>query len=151
MGGLLEIKDRAISPSQVAFNINRKIKNALFAQADSDINSSLLAGEDISANSLVYIDSSGLIKTANYASFATIGIVTQELLEDDPATIIFEGKVTMPAHGFTIGESLFLTTGTPNFSNTLPILTSGDLIQRVGYAMDADTIYLNIEEAVKLE
>lgn len=144
------IETRKISRSKLTFEFDNIQKSNVF---NGLIETSTLpvAGEDIAENSLVYLDSDGLIKKANYASFSAIGMVSEDLLEDDPVTIIFEGKVTITDHGFAIGEPLFLTTGSPNYSNTLPTLTSGDLIQRIGYAMDADTIYLNIEEEITME
>jgi len=146
------LETRQIPRSKLSFeiNINSKI-NGLNSLADSTIASTLIAGEDIPALSLVYLDSAGLVKIANYSSFAAIGIVTQDLLEDDPVTLFFEGKLSSTAHGNAIGEKLFLTTGSPNYSDTLPSLTAGDLIQEVGYVIDSDTIYLDLSGPLRLE
>lgn len=144
------IDSRQISRSKLTFEIDNKPK---IKELNSSIGSSneLLAGENISANSLVYIDSAGLIKLANHNSFAAVGFVSEDVLEDGPVNLIFQGIVSMPAHGFSIGSNLFLANGTPNIDNMLPLLSSGDILQQVGYVISADNIKLEIEQPITME
>ena len=44
------------------------------------------------------------------------------------------------AHGFTVGEPIFLSTTAGTLTTTAPT-TSGDLVRVVGYAIDTDEIY----------
>lgn len=144
------IETRQISRSKLTFEIDKNSTTSDLTGIPDTSNESL-AGEDITAYSLVYLDSAGLIRKADYTTNEAVALVIQDLLENDPVSLISEGNVSMPSHGFSIGERLFLSSGTPNFSTTVPTLTSGNILQNIGYVKNADTIYLDIDIPITFE
>jgi len=74
--------------------------------------------------------------------FPSAGLCVQAAAGGSGTTVLIQGTVRMNAHGFTIGAPLYLS-GTPGDLTNTPPVASGDCVQKVGYALTADVLFLN--------
>jgi hypothetical protein len=105
----------------------------------------LNAGATIAKWEAVYLGASSkwLLADANGAStYPARGLATDDYVDTDPAKILREGTVRNDAWNWTIGADIYLS-ATPGGITQTPPATSGDHVQKVGWALTADIAYFN--------
>lgn len=107
----------------------------------------VVLGEDVNANDLVQVYNDGGTLKARKATAASTprracGRSTESgTTGETKRVIIGDHDFTSAAHGFTLGDDspIFLSTTAGGMTHTVPS-TGGQLIQCVGFAIDANTI-----------
>jgi hypothetical protein len=77
------------------------------------------------------------------------GLAVAAGVDNSPLTVITEGTVRNDAWSWVPGGSLYL--GETGALTQLAPSTAGDILQKVGFAISADVIYLNVGDATLIE
>lgn len=104
------------------------------------------AGATIAQWEAVYLGSGGtwLLADANGSgTYPCRGLATAAYVDTNAAVVIDNGTVRNDAWNWTIGGDIYLSATAGGLTQTAPS-TSGDKIQKIGYALSADTIRINI-------
>lgn len=113
---------------------------------EGEVVGGLLAGATIAQWEAVYLGASStwLLADANGSgTFPCRGLAVAAYVSTNPALIIDKGVVRNDAWAWTPGGDVYLSTTAGGLTQTAPS-TSGDKVQKIGYALDADSIYVNI-------
>ena len=113
------------------------------------------AGMNLTAGWLVAIKDNLAYKATNYNldNLQPIGIVKSTVLDGAIATIILTGIINTSLTLTTYPDSpIYIRSGNPNYSQTLLTSASGteDLIQKIGYAITANSFLLKIENYTQI-
>lgn len=103
------------------------------------------AGGTIAQWDAVYLDGSSTWQKADANGSGTYparGLAVAGYSSTDPAIILTNGIARNDSWSWTVGGTLYLSTTAGGLTQTAPS-TSGDKIQQVGFALDADRAYLN--------
>lgn len=106
----------------------------------------LLAGATIAQWEAVYLGGSStwLLADANGSStYPCRGLAVAAYSSTNPALVIDKGVVRNDAWAWTPGGDVYLSTTAGGLTQTAPS-TSGDKIQKIGYALTADILCVNI-------
>ena len=109
------------------------------------ISAVMQAGEAIEQYDLVYVHSDGKVKEADADAAGTmpvIGIAVNDIANDAEGDILLHGYVRVNSWNWTPGQLLYASTTTGGITATAPS-GSGDQVQVVAVAVNADTIYFN--------
>lgn len=124
----------------VALDAGGKIDSTMMPAGLGADSKTMTAGEAISAKDLVYINGSGaaMKADANAVAKRAIGFAQSAISNAATGTITFEGTIT-GLSGLTPGADYFLSNTTTGAIALYSSLTygSGDIIQRVGFALSA--------------
>ena len=92
-----------------------------------------------------FISNAGTVTLADASAEATASnmlvMATGTIAGGASGVFVYTGAITVPAHGYTLGSPLFLSETSGSISTTAPS-TVGSIVRTVGYAVDANTIYL---------
>ncbi len=103
------------------------------------------AGETIAQWNLVRVHSDGQWHLADAdaaGEFPATGIVSDGGDDEDPVNIVVMGTVRNDAWAWTVGGSIYLSDTAGGLTQTAPV-GSGDAVQRVGFALSADSAFFN--------
>jgi len=107
----------------------------------------------VSQYDAVYMHTNGKVLPADIGSLSearVIGIMTEAVAEDATGTMQMRGDISNPGWSFsTIGGDVFLS-GSGNISQTAPTYGSGDFLVKVGWALNATTLVINIGEPTQI-
>ena len=109
------------------------------------ISAYMQAGEAVEEYDLVYVHSDGKVKEADADAAGTmpvIGIAVNDIANEADGTILLHGYVRVNSWNWTPGQLLYASTTTGGITATAPS-GSGDQVQVVAVAVNADTIYFN--------
>lgn len=104
------------------------------------------AGATIAQWECVYMGSGGtwLLADANGSgTFPCRGLAVAAYVNTNPAVIVDDGVVRNDTWAWTVGGDIYLSATAGGLTQTAPA-TSGDKIQKIGYALTADSIRVNI-------
>lgn len=111
------------------------------------------AGATIAQWEAVYLDASTsewLLADANGSStYPCRGLAVAAGTDNNALTVIDDGVVRNDAWTWTVGADIYLS-GTPGGLTQTAPSTSGDKIQKIGYALSADTMRVNIGQGTYL-
>lgn len=113
------------------------------AYAQSDL-LSLEAGEDLIVGDPAYVSANKLYKADSTTNYKVVGIISVAALATFTATATISGKITLSG---LVANSPYFLTSPSGISVTPP--TSGYII-RLGLAISATTLIINIEEPILL-
>ena len=105
----------------------------------------LNAGATIAQWETVYLDGSSTWQLADANGSSTYparGLATAAYSNTNPATILMYGTVRNDAWAWTPGVTIYLS-GTPGGLTQTPPATSGDKVQKVGFALNADNAFFD--------
>jgi len=111
----------------------------------------MTANGAISARDFVYVEAAGTIAVADNGSVGTrsVGIVQAAILDAAAGDVYFEGIVS-GFTGLTPGANYYLGTGgTVVLAGGLPTAT-GEIVQKVGVALSATELSIEIGQAIVL-
>ena len=113
------------------------------------------AGMNLTAGWLVAVKDNLAYKATNYNldNLQPVGIVKSTVLDGAIATIILTGIINTSLTLTTYPDSpIYIRSGNPNYSQTLLTSASGteDLIQKIGYAITANSFLLKIENYTQI-
>ena len=119
--------------------------------SDGSMDTSRPAGEALTLGEVVALHTDGEWYAANAIVGANLqvpgfGIVDQDTAEDAYANVHTEGEFD-GFTGLTIGQEVWLAETDGTVTSTAPT-TSGDFVQRIGVAISATSIRLNVGTAV---
>ena len=104
------------------------------------------AGATIAQWEAVYLDSAGTWQLADAdgsGTFPCRGLAVAAYTNGNAATVIDNGVVRNDAWAWTVGGDIYLSTTAGGLTQTAPS-TSGNRVQKIGYALSADSIRINI-------
>lgn len=106
------------------------------------------AGEALVAGDFVYITGTGTVMKADATSIAKAarGYVLASVLNAAQATVYFD-ESNSALTSLTPGATYYLS-ATPGAITTTAPLTSGNIVQPVGFASSATNVHVNIKEPV---
>lgn len=112
---------------------------------------SVTAGEDLAAGDFVYIDASGTALKADASAIGkqARGYVNEGVVNGAQATIFFD-DTNSGLTGLTSGGTYYLSAATAGAVTTTAPIASGEIVQRIGFASNATTLRVDIEEPVLL-
>ena len=103
------------------------------------------AANTFAAGSVGFISSAGTVTLADASAEATASnmlvIATASISGGASGIFALSGLVTATSHGYTLGVPLFLSETAGALTTTAPTTTAA-IVRVVGYAVDANTIYL---------
>jgi len=110
------------------------------------------AGEAITEGEVVFLDSDGTYKLADCNAITTmyaVAVAIEDIGNGEDGSFMLEGFYTNSSWSLTVGsESPVFVSGTAGaITQTLPS-TSGDQVQRIGYAVSATTVYFDFDSTV---
>jgi hypothetical protein len=112
------------------------------------------AGATIAQWEAVYLGSGGewLLADANGSgTFPCRGLAAEAGTDNNPMSVVTEGVIRNDAWNWTtIGGAIYLSNTAGGLTQTPPS-ASGEIVQPVGFALSADSIYLNIGAATYIE
>lgn len=116
----------------------------------SDAGFTAIAATDIGGHRIVTLNSDGKVEHADQATTAhygkIVGISTGAASVGNTVTIRSSGKLTEPSWSWNPQNILFL--GADGVITATPPSTG--VLQSIGYAIDATTIFINITQSVEL-
>lgn len=104
------------------------------------------AGATIAQWEVVYLDSSGTWRLADANGTGTYparGLAIAAYVSTNAAKVLFNGVARNDAWNWTIGGDIYLS-GTPGAMTQTAPSTSGDKVQKLGYALSADSMMVCI-------
>lgn len=104
------------------------------------------AGATIAQWDAVYLDSSGTWQLADANGTNTYparGLAVAAYSATNAAEVIYDGVVRNDAWAWTIGGDIYLSTTAGGLTQTAPS-TAGDKVQKIGYALSADSMLVCI-------
>jgi hypothetical protein len=104
------------------------------------------AGATIAQWEAVYLDSSSTWQLADANGSSTYparGLATAAYSNTNPATILMYGTVRNDAWTWTPGGTIYLSGTAGGLTQTAPS-ASGDKVQQVGFALDADNAFFDM-------
>ncbi len=103
------------------------------------------AGETITQWELVRVHTDGQYHLADCdaaGEFPAVGIASNSAVDNGDINVIEYGVVRNDAWSWTVGGSIYLSATAGGLTQTAPS-TSGHAVQRVGFALSADSAYFN--------
>ena len=145
------INELQVSSNSVYTNIAENDTPTIIQNSEIEVE----AGMNLTAGWLVAIKDNLAYKATNYNSdnLQPIGIVKSTVLDGAIATIILTGIINTSLTLTTYPDSpIYIRAGNPNYSQTLLTTASGteDLIQKIGYAITANSFLLKIENYTQI-
>ena len=106
------------------------------------------AGEALTAGNMVYFSATGTVLKADSTAIAKAarGYVTASVANAAPATVFFDDSNT-GVTGLTPGVTYFLDTVSGGVTAT-PTVTTGQIVQQIGFATSATNLRVAIQEPV---
>lgn len=107
------------------------------------------AGATIAQWEAVYLGSGGtwLLADANVSgTFPCRGLAVAAYVNTNAAIVLDDGIARNDAWAWTVGADVYLSATAGGLTQTVPA-TSGDKVQKIGYALTADSIRINIGSA----
>lgn len=104
------------------------------------------AGATIAQWEAVYLDASGTWQLADANGTGTYpcrGLAVAAYVNTNPAEVIYNGVVRNDTWAWTVGGDIYLSTTAGALTQTAPS-ASGDKVQRIGWALTADSIIVTI-------
>jgi hypothetical protein len=105
----------------------------------------LLSGATLAQWEAVYLDGSSTWQKADANGVSTYparGLVVAAYASTDPAEVLLKGTVRNDAWNWTPGGDIYLSTTAGGLTQTAPA-SSGDKVQKVGFALTADVAFFN--------
>ena len=145
------INELQVSSNSVYTNIAENDTPTIIQNSEIEVE----AGMNLTAGWLVAVKDNLAYKATNYNSdnLQPIGIVKSTVLDGAIATIILTGIINTSLTLTTYPDSpIYIRAGNPNYSQTLLTTASGteDLIQKIGYAITANSFLLKIENYTQI-
>ena len=106
------------------------------------------AGESLGAGDFVYFSGTGSVLKADATAIAkqARGYVNSAVLNGGQATVFFDDTNTAKT-GLTAGATYYLDITSGGITTT-PTLTTGQIVQELGFATFATSLRVNIQEAI---
>ncbi|MBA7582185.1 hypothetical protein ES708_24105 [subsurface metagenome] len=102
-----------------------------------------VAGENIAQWEVVYLNADGTVYRSDASAAGTMpikGIAVAAVAAAASGVFLIEGFYRTDGHGFTVGEFLYASGAIGEITETAPAV-SGDQVQRVGLAVNANVIW----------
>lgn len=148
-----------IAEEQIPYYLRNKKKfgggrNGGGGGGDYNIDFDVRLGEDINAGYAISVQSDGLwykatITASNNKPASAILVENGTTGQIVKARTIKE--ISIIGVTFVVGKTVWLSSGTPNLTTTLPTMTSGNRKQRLGRAKTASVLMIEIETSVVIE
>lgn len=109
---------------------------------------SAVAGEALSAGNMVYFNATGQVLRADSTALgkAARGYVITAVANGSNATVFFDDTNT-GLTGLTPGSTYYLDTAAGGVTLT-PTITTGQIVQEIGFATSATSLRVNIQEPI---
>jgi hypothetical protein len=145
------INELQVSSNSVYTNIAENDTPTIIQNSEIEVE----AGMNLTAGWLVAIKDNLAYKATNFNSdnLQPVGVVKSTVLDGAIATIILTGIINTSLTLTTYPDSpIYIRSGNPNYSQTLLTTASGteDLIQKIGYAITANSFLLKIENYTQI-
>lgn len=145
------INELQVSSNSIYTNIAENDTPTIIQNSEIEVE----AGMNLTAGWLVAVKDNLAYKATNYNSdnLQPIGVVKSTVLDGAIATIILTGIINTSLTLTTYPDSpIYIRSGNPNYSQTLLTSASGteDLIQKIGYAITANSFLLKIENYTQI-
>jgi len=145
------INELQVSTNSVYTNIAENDTPTIIQNSEIEVE----AGMNLTAGWLVAIKDNLSYKATNFNSdnLQPIGVVKSTVLDGAIATVILSGIINTSLTLTTYPDSpIYIRSGNPNYSQTLLTSASGteDLIQKIGYAITANSFLLKIENYTQI-
>jgi hypothetical protein len=145
------INELQVSSNSVYTNIAENDTPTIIQNSEIEVE----AGMNLTAGWLVAIKDNLAYKATNFNSdnLQPIGVVKSTVLDGAIATIILSGIINTSLTLTTYPDTpIYIRSGSPNYSQTLLTTASGteDLIQKIGYAITANSFLLKIENYTQI-
>jgi hypothetical protein len=128
----------------------KTVKNTTIIETKIDTSQydTFTAGETISKGNAVHIAADGLAyKGDNAASRPAVGFAAFDAEQNATVYVQSSRKLTVATLILAVGATVFLSSGSTNISTSIPTPDTNRIIQRLGTAVAADTIKINVEES----
>ena len=145
------INELQVSSNSVYTNIAENDTPTIIQNSEIEVE----AGMNLTEGWLVAIKDNLAYKATNFNSdnLQPIGVVKSTVLDGAIATVILSGIINTSLTLTTYPDSpIYIRSGSPNYSQTLLTSASGteDLIQKIGYAITANSFLLKIENYTQI-
>lgn len=145
------INELQVSSNSVYTNIAENDTPTIIQNSEIEVE----AGMNLTAGWLVAVKDNLAYKATNFNSdnLQPIGVVKSTVLDGAIATIILTGIINTSLTLTTYPDTpIYIRSGNPNYSQTLLTTASGteDLIQKIGYAITANSFLLKIENYTQI-
>ena len=115
----------------------------------------IIAAETIQPGTACYTDSNGLHRSGNDVATqipATCVALNAGIVNEEIALAYDNELVTCEGASFTADMNVYLSTGTPNLTTTPPLFgTSGKYIQKVGFAVNSNQFYVELNDYYEIK
>lgn len=104
------------------------------------------ASNTFAAGDVGFLASTGTVTLADASAESTcknmLVVANEAISGGSSGTFVTRGYVTVTSHGFTVGSPLFVSETAGDLTTTAPS-TTGTIVRVVGYAVDANTIFVD--------
>jgi len=142
-----KVTERMLSPHLRRRSKTVKKTTIISAKVDLSNYDAYTAGEAITAGNAVHIAADGLAyKADNSNNKPANGFAVNDVIQNDTVYILTSRRITVSSASFTVGNKVFLSSGTINVTTTIPTLANNNILQRLDTAVSTDTAQIKIEE-----
>jgi hypothetical protein len=116
-------------------------------------NTIVATGHGFSAGQVVYRINAGTGWTASLAassSTAEVSGIVEKVVDVNSFVLVTEGETVLPSHGFTSGDWLFVSTGSPGGLTNVSPINPGNVSKPVAWVKDSNTLVLNIMRGLEV-